>query len=74
MLTATYRGYKIEVEREEAMGGWENLYYRIIRVSNGHFVVDNFTTGEDTEEEYIGYMKEWIDEELALPRNKRWTG
>ena len=63
-MKATYRGFTITAKRERALGGWENLYYSVVSPT-GRFVVDSFTTGDDTVREYIGYMKERIDAELA---------
>lgn len=62
-MKVEYKGYEIEVVRERCLGGWDMLYYRIFRISDGYCCVDNFTTGSDTVREYIGYMKERIDEE-----------
>lgn len=64
-MKTSYRGYEIEVHREKCMGGWENLYLTIMRESDGKYVEDSFTEGSDTVPDFIGYMKERIDAELA---------
>lgn len=66
-MKASYRGYEIDAHRGESIGGDDYLYFTVMRESDGRFVVDDFTTGVDTEEDYIGYMKERIDSELADP-------
>jgi len=64
-MKVNYRGFEIDVKRERALGGWDNLYFSIIRLSDGYIMEDSFTTGDDTVREYIGYMKERIDAEIA---------
>jgi len=64
-MKVIYRGFEIDVRRERALGGWDNLYFSIIRLSDGYILEDSFTTGEDTVRDYIGYMKERIDAEVA---------
>ena len=61
-MKVEYKGYEIEAKREQSMGGWENLYFSVYRISDGLEVVCSFTEGSDTEEEYIGYMKDRVDE------------
>lgn len=64
-MKTSYRGYEINVSRERAMGGWDNLYYSIYRESDQREMVSNFTTGSDTVRDYVRYMKERIDAEHA---------
>lgn len=64
-MIAHYRGYEIKVTRERDLGGWRNLYFYIMRESDGRYLVDEFSTGEDRIQDFIGYMKERIDAELA---------
>ena len=63
-MKVEYKGYDIEVNREDCLGGWKNLYYSIYRKSDGFECVCDFTEGEDTVDDYIKYMKERIDAEL----------
>lgn len=72
-MKVSYRGYEINVSRELAMGGWDNLYYSIFRESDQHECVAKFTTGSDKVRDYVRYMKERIDAEHATadPREER---
>lgn len=61
--TFEYRGHKVEVRREECMGGWEMIYFYITD-KHGYELECDFSEGEDTVEDYVGFMKERIDGEL----------
>ena len=61
-MKSKYKGYLIEVNREESLGGWENCYFFVYRESDGLAVIDSFTTGEDTEETIMQCMKDRVDE------------
>lgn len=65
VMKVSYRGYEIEVYREESLGGWENLYWSIFRESDGYEADSGFSTGSDTVRDFVGYMKERVDAELA---------
>lgn len=60
-----YRGYEIDVRRERSMGGRSMLYYSIYRISDGYECVAGCTTDSSTVREYVRFMKERIDNELA---------
>lgn len=60
--TSYYRGYQIEVEREECLGGWEQTYFYVYRKSDGLEVVCDFSTGDDSIAEYVEMMKGRVDE------------
>jgi hypothetical protein len=57
-----YRGYEIEVTREESLGGWDNTYFNAYRISDGLEVICNFSEGEDTLEDWMGWMKDRVDQ------------
>ena len=34
-MKVNYRGFEIEAKREQALGGWNNIYYTVMRESGG---------------------------------------
>lgn len=60
-MTVIHRGFELKAEREEALGGWENLYFSAYRTSDGWCFIEDFTTGEDAPEVYIEIMKARVD-------------
>lgn len=64
-MKASYRGYDIDVHRERSMGGDILVYYSIFRRSDGYEATSGFSTGDDTIKDFIGMMKERVDNELA---------
>jgi hypothetical protein len=63
-VKVSYRGFEIEVYREESMGAGPHLYYSIFRESDQYECTSGFSMGSDTIRDYIGYMKERVDAEL----------
>lgn len=61
-MIVNYKGYEIDCRREESMGAGEHLYYGVFRISDGLLVIGSFTTGNDSERDFIGFMKERVDE------------
>lgn len=64
-MKTIYKGHEIDVHRSPSMGGEELLYFSIFRISDGYECLSSFTTGSDTVRDYVRYMKERIDAELA---------
>ena len=64
-MRVSYKGHEITVTRERCMGGWDLLYYSIYREADGYECECGFTEDETPIREYVGYMKERIDNELA---------
>ncbi len=64
-MKVSHRGHEIEVKRDRCMGGWSVLYYSIFRESDGYECLSGFTEDTSSVREYVGYMKERIDAELA---------
>jgi hypothetical protein len=62
-MRSTYRGYDINVERARCLGGWDLIYYQIVRKSDGWFALDAFTDSDETVREVMRSMKIRIDNE-----------
>lgn len=67
-MKESYRGFEISAKREMALGGWENLYYYVLRERDSYFVIDDFTEGDESEERYISHLKERVDDMIANPQ------
>ena len=61
-LKEDYKGYEITVYRDKAMGGWDNTYFMIFRLSDGLCVEDSFTSGKDQLRTIMKHMKRRVDE------------
>lgn len=61
MIKVLYRGFEIEVRREAAMGGWENLYFSVVRQDDGRIMTDSFTEGSDDEHDFLAYIKKRVN-------------
>lgn len=66
-MKVKYKGFEIEAKREKSMGGWDNLYYTVMKIDDGWFMHDGFTTGEDKIRDFVGYLKENVDEYYENP-------
>lgn len=64
-MKVIYRGHEIEAKRERSMGGDRLLYFSVFRESDGLECVSGFTTGDDAVADFIGYLKNRVDAELA---------
>lgn len=69
-MKVTYKGFEISAKREKALGGWLNLYFYIMRLSDGWFLCDSFTEGSDKVRDFIGYLKERVDNYLKDPKSE----
>ena len=65
-MKATYRGHIISVTREKCMGGWSQIYYSVFR--DGRECTTGFTSDASPVREFIGHMKDRVDEELKLEK------
>jgi hypothetical protein len=69
-----YRGFEINVFRDDSLSGDDYLYYSIYSVNNDKpCLADSFTSGSDTVEEYVGYMKNRIDSYYENPQDFEWN-
>lgn len=64
-MRVVHRGHEIDVKRDRCMGGWSQLYVSIFRVSDGHECLSFHTDDASPVRDYVGYMKERVDAELA---------
>lgn len=64
-----YNGFELLAWREQAAGGWESLYFYSMRLSDGWFLEDSFTTGDDLVDEYIGHLREQVNDFLENPED-----
>ena len=66
-MKINYKGFEINVKREKALGGWDNIYYYIMRIDDGWFLRDTFSTGEDNLREFAYSLKDIVDDYLENP-------
>jgi hypothetical protein len=62
-----YKGFEIVAWRDEALGGWENLYYFVMRQKDGWFLIDSFTEGDDKPADVVEMLKKQVDYYLEHP-------
>lgn len=60
-----YRGHRIRIHREDCLGGWSMLYVSITRESDGYECECFPTEDTSTPRQYLHYMKQRVDAELA---------
>lgn len=61
-MMKVYKGYEINVERENCLGGWEQTYFSVFRISDGLSVIEDFSTGEDSLAYYVKMLQGRVDE------------
>lgn len=66
-MKVKYKGFEIEAKREKALGGWEQVYYSIVRLSDGWEMTCGFSDDEDTLETHIKCLKKDVDCFLEHP-------
>ena len=66
-MKVNYRGFDVDAHREKCMAGYPLLYYSVFRKSDGYELTSGYTEGSDTVREYIGYMKDRVDEFIKNP-------
>jgi hypothetical protein len=60
-MKCNYRGYDIDVRREECLGGWDMTYFNVFRSSDGLQIICDFTEGNDPVREIMKDMKSRVD-------------
>lgn len=68
-MRANYKGFEIEVVREQSLAGNPTLYMAVVRESDGWFLVDTFSESEDTIRDTMADMKMTIDDYLENPED-----
>ena len=64
-MKQTYCGHDITVTRERCLGGWQRLFYSVVRASDGYICVEDGENSDERVRDMVGYMRERIDAELA---------
>lgn len=64
-MKTVYRGHEIEVNRERCLGGYDQLYYSIFRVSDGFECMSGFEDSAETVRDKMKQLKERVDNELT---------
>ena len=64
-MKTTYKGYDIEVNREECMAGYDLVYFSVFRISDGLEVIADFVDSADTVRTLMQCMKDRVDEFIA---------
>jgi hypothetical protein len=64
-MKSIYRGYEIEVFRDECLTGYELLFYSIFRLFDGYECTSGYSEEATTVRQMIKDLKERIDNELT---------
>lgn len=68
-MKVNYKGFEINVKREKSLGGWNMLYYYVMKKDSGFMLIDNFSDSDETVRDQIKYLKEAVDRYLENPEN-----
>lgn len=63
-MKVSYKGYELEVTREESSGGDELLYFSIYRQSDWFECVYDFEDSSETVRDKMEQLKQRVDNEL----------
>ena len=66
-MKVIYRGHEIDCHRDECMAGYKLLNFAVFRISDQREIICDFTGGDDTVRDYIGYMKNRVDGYIIDP-------
>jgi len=67
-MKIVYKDFDVDAHREKSMGGDTLLYYSIFRKSDGYEVTSGFSYGTDKIVDFVGYLKDWVDDFIADPQ------
>ena len=68
-MKTIYKGFEIECNKEESLGGWINIYYYAMRLSDGYFFLDGFSEGSDNLHSFIKSLKSQVDDFINNPQD-----
>lgn len=68
-MKVIYKGFEIEVKRDQALGGWDQLYYTVTRLSDMWFMIDSFEDSGETVHNRIRQLKEYVDDYIKNPKD-----
>lgn len=69
-MKITYRGYELEVKRENCLGGWSQLYFSAYPVdANKPVLADGFSDTSDTVKTYMQILRERVDDYYQHPED-----
>jgi hypothetical protein len=63
-MTTIYKGYKLEVNREQCMAGYSMLFFNITREKDGYECLSSFEDSAEKIRDKINELKERVDNEL----------
>lgn len=68
-MKVEYKGFEIEVTKGKSLGGFECLYFYVLRLSDGWMFKDSFEESDDTINQKIKDLKSIIDDYLENPQD-----
>ncbi|MNW58655.1 hypothetical protein D3C74_365340 [compost metagenome] len=67
-MKINYKGFELDVHRDQCLGGWSMLYFSIFTPS-GYELLSSFEDSEEKVRDKIKQLKEVVDDYLINPRN-----
>ena len=68
-MKVNYKGFEIDVCRENCNAGYELLYYSIFRISDGWEMSSGYQDTDDTVKTMIQCFKGWVDDYYQNPED-----
>lgn len=68
-MVVVYKGFEIDVKREECMAGYDLIYRNAVRLSDGYLFWGDFSDDADTVRTHVQMIKNRIDDYLANPQD-----
>jgi hypothetical protein len=63
-LVTRHRGHTIDVRRGECLGGWQRLFFTVIRDEDGYICVEDGENSDERVRDKVKQMRRRIDAEL----------